>query len=151
MGRVYITLAAKSIRTWRIVGWRADEENSVGFGCCFVGLAEAAAGVRYRESAILLGRHLEIVCGSIVLRRRRGWLTLCRRSERRHGYGGLRIIQQICDEHPGHGVLLAAEQREVHLPDIGETGGTEEHLHCFGLSPFPGTGVHNCGLRMQWV
>src|ERR1700680_2583615 len=126
-------------------------KNSIALGCCFVGLAEAVAGIGHRESAILLRRHLEIISGSIVLRRRRGWLALWRRSERRDGHCGLRFIQQIRDEHSGHGVLLAAEQREVHLPDIGETGGTEKHLHRFGWSPFPSAIVHDRGTRMKRV
>src|ERR1700674_4859911 len=84
--------------------------NSIGLGCCFLGLGEAVAGILDRESAILLRRDLEIVSGSVVLRRRRRWLTLWRRSERRHGHCVLRFIQQIRDEHSRHGVLLAAEQ-----------------------------------------
>ena len=31
------------------------------------------------------------------------------------------LVHSVGDEHPGHGVLLAAEQREVKLPQILET------------------------------
>src|SRR5687767_10722820 len=83
-----------------------------------VGLAEAVAGIRYAERAVLLRGYLQIISGPVVLGRRRRLLSLCWRGKRRYRYSRRLLIVQVCDEHAGNRILLSTEQREVNLPDI---------------------------------
>src|SRR6266702_6338003 len=54
-------------------------------------------------------------------------------------------------EYARHRIFLATEQREVHLPDIGDAWRTEKHFHRLGWSSFTGAVVHDRSSRMQRV
>src|SRR3989441_12364070 len=86
-----------------------------------VRLTEPIPAVRNAEGAVLLSGHFDPVCGAIVDRSRSG--PGAGLGSRRCGNRHCRrlVIHSVGNEHPGHGVLLAAEQREVKLPQILET------------------------------
>src|SRR5260370_5791256 len=86
----------------------------------FVRLAETIAGIRHRESAVLLCRDLEIVSSAVVLGRWRSLLPLRRRLDRSYRRGGQGFVEQIRDEHARHGIFLTAQEREMHLPNLDE-------------------------------
>src|SRR5207245_4676321 len=129
--------------------------NLVGSGISgilrFVRLAETIMSIRHSKSAILKRRHLEIVSGAVVLRCWRSLLALWRKRDRSHRHGGQGFIEQVRDEHAGHGIIMAAQQREVHLPEVDKTRGGEKHLHCFRLSPFASPIVHDRSSRMKRI
>src|SRR6266850_406716 len=74
-----------------------------------VGLAEAVACIGHREDSVLLGRDLEVIGFSVVLRRRRSLLTLRRSRQWCHGHRVLLLVDQIGDEHSRDSVFLSAE------------------------------------------
>src|SRR5260370_21892965 len=117
----------------------------------FVRLAETIAGIRHRESAVLMCRDLEIVSSAVVLGRWRSMLPLRGRLDRSYRRGGQGFVEQIRDEHARHGIFLTAQEREVHLPNIDEARRSEKHLHCFGLSPFARSVIHDRNSRMKRV
>ena len=84
----------------------------------FVCLGEAVTHVRHAERAVALRRDLEVKSLAVVLWRRARLLPLWRRRERRDGHGFQLLIVCIGYEHSRNGVLLAAELREVNLPQV---------------------------------
>ena len=52
-------------------------------------------------------------------------------------------VFHVGDEDPGRGVLLAAQQGEMNLPQIFEMGRVEQHVHRRRLSAFAGSVVHD--------
>src|SRR5437763_1433924 len=94
-----------------------------------IGLREAVAGVRDTEGAITVRHHLEKVRPAVVNGRRRQLLARSGIGERTDRHGVARLVEFIRDEHAWYGVLLPAELRRMHLPDVFEPRRTEQHLH----------------------
>src|SRR5579864_6757523 len=117
----------------------------------FVRLTETITGIGHSEAAVLHCRHLEIVRGAVVLRCWRSLLALCWSLDRGHWHGCQRFVEHVRDEHARLGIFLAAQQREVHLPDIDQTRRAKKHLHRFGLSAFAGSVVHDRGPWMKRI
>src|ERR1700746_1662411 len=83
-----------------------------------VSLAEPVPRVGHGEGAVLLCRQLNPISGAVVgwWRRRAG--TGLRRRNRRDRHARRWLVSSIGDKHTRRGVLLAAQQGEVHLPQV---------------------------------
>ena len=86
-----------------------------------VDLAETVPRIRHRKCAIRLRGHFDPVRRPIVLRRWGRGRTWRRRRHRSDRHIRLRVIDIIGDEHARRGVLLPAEKREMHLPEVFES------------------------------
>ena len=136
---------------WRQQGREKSERLEALFCSRSVSLGEAVARVGDRERAVRLCRHFDPVRRPIVLGRRRRSRT---RRWGRHGsdrHASQLVIKRIRDEHAGNGVLLTAQEREVHLPEILEAWGGVNRLHGFRFATFAAAVVHNGNARMKRV
>ena len=87
------------------------------------------------NDAVLLRRHLDPIGGAVVDGRRRRAGAGRRRGHRRHRHRLWLIVDRIGDEQAGHGVFLAAQRREVHLPEILEARRRVNDPHRGGCPP----------------
>ena len=103
------------------------------------------------NDAVLLRRHLDPVRRPVVHGRRRRCRPGRRRRHRRDRHRRRLLVDQVGDEQPGHGVFLAAQQREVHLPEILEARRGVDDLHRVGLPALARAVVHDGDARLKRV
>src|SRR5262249_13282096 len=129
---------------------RSSLSWQIGRGVSFfhsVFLCKSVPGIADSKGSILLSGNFDPISCSIVDRRRVSGRPRLRRSHWLNRHNSRLLVDNVSDEHSGHCVLLAAQLREVQLPEVFKTRRTVDGLHHHRLSAFANSVVHDGNAR----